>query len=115
MLQNAYLVAKIGADTAENEQHLAEILPITGNYPTVRTGGLKVVLPVVLAPSSARLALDDTTSIIDDKSTIRFFATFFYRATLRLLFQNYMKTYEMLRKFNYSSLKASQHHSEQNY
>ena len=28
MLQNAYLIAKIGADTAENEQHLAEILPI---------------------------------------------------------------------------------------
>ena len=27
ILQNAYLVAKIGADTAENEQHFAEILP----------------------------------------------------------------------------------------
>jgi hypothetical protein len=24
MLQNAYFLAKIGADTAENEQHLAE-------------------------------------------------------------------------------------------
>ena len=34
MLQNAYFVAKIGADTAENEQHSAEILPKTGNYPT---------------------------------------------------------------------------------
>ena len=31
MLQNAYFLAKIGADTAENEQHLAEILPKTGN------------------------------------------------------------------------------------
>ena len=28
MLSNAYLLAKIGADTAENEQHFAEILPI---------------------------------------------------------------------------------------
>ena len=28
MLQNAYLLAKVGADTAENEQHVAEILPI---------------------------------------------------------------------------------------
>ena len=28
MLQNAYLLAKFGADTAENEQHFAEILPI---------------------------------------------------------------------------------------
>ena len=27
MLQNAYSIAKIGADTAENEQHFAEILP----------------------------------------------------------------------------------------
>ena len=27
MLTNAYLLAKIGADTAENEQHFAEILP----------------------------------------------------------------------------------------
>ena len=35
MLQNAYSLAKIGADTAENEQHFAEILPKTGNYPTV--------------------------------------------------------------------------------
>ena len=28
MLKNAYLLAKIGAHTAENEQHLAEVLPI---------------------------------------------------------------------------------------
>ena len=34
MLQNAYFLAKIGADTAENEQHFADILPKTGNYPT---------------------------------------------------------------------------------
>ena len=30
MLQNAFLLAKIGADTAENEQHFAEILPTKG-------------------------------------------------------------------------------------
>ena len=34
MLQNAYLLAKIGADTAENERNFAEILPKNGNYPT---------------------------------------------------------------------------------
>ena len=28
MLQHAYFLVKIGADTAENEQHFAEILPI---------------------------------------------------------------------------------------
>ena len=27
MVENAYFLAKIGADTAENEQHFAEILP----------------------------------------------------------------------------------------
>ena len=36
MLQNAYFLAKIGADTAENEQHFAEILLKIGNYPTGR-------------------------------------------------------------------------------
>ena len=45
MLSNAYLVAKIGADTAENEQHFAEILPKIGNYPTgppgLRGAGLR--------------------------------------------------------------------------
>ena len=34
MLQNAYLLAKIGADTAENERNFAENLPRIGNYPT---------------------------------------------------------------------------------
>ena len=33
MLQNAYLLAKIGADTAENEQDFAEILPKTAMEP----------------------------------------------------------------------------------
>ena len=40
MLQNAYLLAKIGADTAENERHFAEKLPKIGNYPT-GPGGLR--------------------------------------------------------------------------
>ena len=34
MLQNAYFLTKIGADTAENERHFAEFLPKIGNYPT---------------------------------------------------------------------------------
>ena len=34
MLKNAYLLAKIGADTAENERNFAEIFPKIGNYPT---------------------------------------------------------------------------------
>ena len=37
MLQNAYLLAKIGADTAENERKFAEHLPKIGNYPAGST------------------------------------------------------------------------------
>ena len=42
MLQNAYFLAKIGADTAENEQHFAEILPtdargLGGHQPHLHT------------------------------------------------------------------------------
>ena len=35
MLQNAYLLAEIGVDTAEDERNFAEICPKIGNYPTV--------------------------------------------------------------------------------
>ena len=38
MLQHGYLLAKIGADTAENEQHFAEILPKIGNDAPTRCG-----------------------------------------------------------------------------
>ena len=34
MLKNAYLVAKIGADTAEHERNFTKNLPKIGNYPT---------------------------------------------------------------------------------
>ena len=34
MLQNAYFLAKIGTNTAENERNFAEKLPKIGNYPT---------------------------------------------------------------------------------
>ena len=39
MLQNAYFLAKIGADTAENEQHFAEILPIGRRVTTASASG----------------------------------------------------------------------------
>ena len=42
MLQNAYLLAKIGADTAENERNFAEISPKIGNYPTGRKHAAQV-------------------------------------------------------------------------
>ena len=36
MLQNAYLLAKIGADTAENEQHFAEFAKNWQRRPATR-------------------------------------------------------------------------------
>jgi hypothetical protein len=44
MLSNAYFLAKIGADTAENEQHSAEILPI-GRCVADRSGGRHRISP----------------------------------------------------------------------
>ena len=64
MLQNAYFLATIRADTAENEQNLAEILPKTGNYPTGppgRTGAARSqrrplpYLPTVLPGSGEQV------------------------------------------------------------
>ena len=55
MLQNAYLLAKIGADTAENEQHFAEILPKIGNYPTGPRSRLwNALIPSWTRPGSPR-------------------------------------------------------------
>ena len=60
MLQNAYFLAKIGADTAENEQHFAEILPI-GRRVADRCDGrpsdwraVRVVLPLLAAATPRR-------------------------------------------------------------
>ena len=55
MLQNAYFLAKIGADTAENERNFAENLPKIGNYPTgpgpcSRTANTVPFLPDAGAP-----------------------------------------------------------------
>ena len=56
MLQNAYLLAKIGADTAENEQHFAEILPKISNYPTGRRSQQGI------SKASARTAAEPTAT-----------------------------------------------------
>ena len=55
MLQNTYFLAKIGADTAENGHHFAEILPKTGNYSTGprRGPGSAAALPGADAATSA--------------------------------------------------------------
>ena len=53
MLSNEYLLAKFRFDTAENEQHFAEILPKTGNYPTgPRGAGGRT--PAAKGPTPAR-------------------------------------------------------------
>ena len=65
MLQNAYLLAKIGADTAENERNFAENLPKIGNYPTVRLpGGGPVRERAVGGPGAALLAARITEGVV---------------------------------------------------
>ena len=70
MLQNAYFLAKIGADTAENEQDFAENLPKIGNYPTgpprcarLPTGGpsWSAAAPARLCPRAAPFAASALT------------------------------------------------------
>ena len=53
MLQNAYFLAKIGADTAENEQHFAEICQNLATTLRVRPSAGSRALLVLLALTSA--------------------------------------------------------------
>ena len=48
MLQNAYLLAKVGADIAENEQHFAGILPI--GHRVADRAGLPGARPALVIP-----------------------------------------------------------------
>ena len=52
MLENAYLLAKVGADTAENEQHFAEISPI-GRRGEVALEGLQQLVAADRGASGA--------------------------------------------------------------
>ena len=56
MLQNAYLLAKIGADTAENEQHFAEILPTDALWRLCRIRRGPALDLARDSPAAARLA-----------------------------------------------------------
>ena len=72
MLQNAYFLAKIGADTAENEQHFAEILPKIGNYPTGAGSSMPSAfswksVSVEMRPSPCDLLFSSTCAIISQE------------------------------------------------
>ena len=72
MLQNAYFLAKIGADTAENEQHFAEILPTDALNPSAaelaESAGILDGIRRVVAPEGRRRRLrgwlDESLSLI---------------------------------------------------
>ena len=95
MLRKAYLLAKIGADTAENEQHFAENLPIGRRVAdrcpgpelsrraelerfTARTGGPVGQLPI-LGKFSANFRSFSavSASIFASKDAFNGFAAFF--------------------------------------
>ena len=58
MLQNAYLLAKIGADTAENEQHFAELCQ---NLATTLRVPRRVRVPEGAATAAAYATVTTTT------------------------------------------------------
>ena len=57
MQQNAYLLAKIGADTAENERNFAEMLPKNCNYPTGPAAAVPAPAPAAALPGGRGPAL----------------------------------------------------------
>ena len=59
MLKKAYLLEKIGADTAENEQHSAEILPIGRRVADDDVPGVVAEPTDDAAPAGAAGALRD--------------------------------------------------------
>ena len=64
MLQNAYFLAKIGPDTAKNEQHFAEILPKTGNYPTGPESQVESAAPwPARCSAQQREGIDDVSAV----------------------------------------------------
>ena len=81
MLQNAYFLAKIGADTAENEQHFAEILPKTGNYPAQAVPCVRPALPPAVympraEPERARAGRKGAASTLVERCEIEAYADF---------------------------------------
>ena len=57
MLQNAYLLAKIGADTAENERHFAEICQKLATTLRVAGDADDAILAVALHPGTTDTGL----------------------------------------------------------
>ena len=69
MLQNAYLLAKIGADTAENEQHFAEFCQklattLLSTGPPGLGGLHGGIVSVAAGPDSGRTATAAALSLI---------------------------------------------------
>ena len=62
MLKNAYFLAKIGADKAENEQQFAEMLPKIGNYPTGPVDEVATGADSTAEPASATTQVEDQWS-----------------------------------------------------
>ena len=96
MLQNAYLLAKIGADTAENEQPFAEILPIgrrvTGGG---EAAGEHLRLMVVVSPATpgAHASATSSAHLGAPRGTS---ARYFYFNSILTLFQLYSNSISII-------------------
>ena len=87
MLQNAYFLAKIGADTAENEQHFAEILPTNaGRCDGFGTGPPK---RFPLRSSERSEGAAPQAFCLDEQPCMQFPKQFFRRAFTNNVIPNY--------------------------
>ena len=65
MLTNAYLLAKIGADTAESEQHLPKFCQPTLSDVAASSRGLRWRRPAVASCSRGTPILTDELQVVD--------------------------------------------------
>ena len=100
MLQNAYFLAKIGADTAENEQHFAEILPI-GRRVADRCPGGGDVRERRLAKFRQNVARFRLYRLRFLQENMRFAAFFKIYQILKLKFLKFDKILQILRHLQF--------------
>ena len=100
MLQNAYFLAKIGADTAENEQHFAENLPI-GRRVADRPGGGRDVRERRLAKFRQNVARFRLYRLRFLQENMRFAAFFKIYQILKLKFLKFDKSLQVLRHLHF--------------
>ena len=102
MLQNAYFLAKIGADTAENEQHFAEILPKTGKGSPAGSPAASSLCGALNGGTSWATRVrgkKKTRRLLQEILFIRVYRTLSWEIIISLIFANPTKRGTMCKQF----------------